>query len=128
MKRVAPLTLALLLIPSAAYASRAYDLAGQPEAEVDDQNVCHITGAIWRDGPERNSRMVLRDTESGATFETMTDSDGIYHIAIPVSGRAVFRETNIGRRWTGSLPKAYCIRASVEVGELIPVPKNTPIR
>lgn len=123
MNRLALLFVALAYFPSGAFASRAYDLSSEPEAVVDEQGVCHITGAIWRNGPERHVRMVLRQLDTGKTFETSTDGEGIYRIYIPVSGRTVFQETNIGRHWNGSLPKAYCIRARVEVGDLILISK-----
>ena len=130
------IAVALLLLPIGAIAqdrsaSHAFELSANPEAELDEHGVCHITGAIWRDdagsqfsigAAVRNERMVLRQVGTGKTYETKTDDQGIYRISIPVSGHAVFQETEIGRRgWHGSTPKIYCARVRVEVGEIIPV-------
>lgn len=66
-------------------------LANRPIGLVQD-DVCHIRGAVWANGPRSGVPMALIDVVSGEVFDAVTDARGIYALSIPYSGPAVLQE------------------------------------
>lgn len=112
------IVLVLALCPSFALAQSAQQLAQEPEAIV-EKGWCHITGALWRNGPLSHTSLSLVEQDGVRAFQTQTDEKGIYRISVPVSKRTLFRELYRERgSIKGTQPLVYCVKATVEVGAM----------
>lgn len=68
-----------------------YSLAERPIGLVQN-DVCHIRGAVWANGPRGGVPVALIDVVSGETHEAVTDAKGVYALSIPYSKPAVLQE------------------------------------